>query len=90
MVAVTIHEARERKKNLAWCTTLSFPFIRLVNLETGVNITRSDLSEDYSTETAMVFSEVFRHGFEWKFKAVGQGYAGGLCAMAIHHGVDVL
>lgn len=86
VVAVTIHEAQERGQNFGM---VHDAFIRLVNIETGVEITRFDLSEDYSTETAMIFGEVYRHNGEWKFKAVGQGYAGGLRALAIHHGVDV-
>ena len=86
VVAVTIHEAQERKQNFGM---VHDAFIRLVNLETNVEITRFDLSEDYSTETAMIFGEVYRHGQDWKFKAVGQGYAGGLRALAIPHGVDV-
>ncbi|MGV8898599.1 MAG: TerD family protein [Burkholderiaceae bacterium] len=86
VVAVTIHEAEQRKQNFGM---VHGAFIRLVNLETGVEITRFDLSEDYSTETAMVFGEVYRYGTDWKFKAVGQGYAGGLRALAIQHGVDV-
>ncbi|MGV8893626.1 MAG: TerD family protein [Burkholderiaceae bacterium] len=86
VVAVTIHEAEQRKQNFGM---VRGAFIRLVNLETGIEITRFDLSEDYSTETAMVFGEVYRYGTEWKFKAVGQGYAGGLRALAIQHGVDV-
>lgn len=86
VVAVTIHEAEQRKQNFGM---VHGAFIRLVNLETGAEITRFDLSEDYSTETAMVFGEVYRYGTDWKFKAVGQGYAGGLHALAIQHGVDV-
>ena len=86
MVAVTIHEAQLRKQNFGM---VHGAFIRLVNIETNVEITRFDLSEDYSTETAMIFGEIYRYGNEWKFKAVGQGYAGGLKALAIQHGVDV-
>jgi tellurium resistance protein TerD len=86
VVAVTIHEAQARKQNFGM---VHGAFIRLVNIETNVEITRFDLSEDYSTETAMIFGEVYRYGGEWKFKAVGQGYAGGLRALAIGHGVDV-
>lgn len=86
VVAVTIHEAQARKQNFGMVRDA---FIRLVNSETNIEITRFDLSEDSSTETAMVFGEVYRHGSEWKFKAVGQGYAGGLRALAIQHGVDV-
>jgi tellurium resistance protein TerD len=83
---VTIHEAQARKQNFGMVHNA---FIRLVNSETNIEITRFDLSEDSSTETAMVFGEVYRYGGEWKFKAVGQGYAGGLRALAIQHGVDV-
>lgn len=86
VVAVTIHEAELRKQNFGM---VHDAFIRLVNLETGVEMIRFDLTEDYSTETAMIFGEVYRYGGEWKFKAVGQGYAGGLRALAIQHGVDV-
>jgi tellurium resistance protein TerD len=86
VVAVTIHEAQARKQNFGM---VHGAFIRLVNIETNVEIARFDLSEDYSTETAMIFGEVYRYGGEWKFKAVGQGYAGGLRALAIGHGVDV-
>lgn len=86
VVAVTIHEAQARKQNFGM---VHDAFIRLVNIETNVEIARFDLSEDYSTETAMVFGEIYRYGGEWKFKAVGQGYAGGLRALAIQHGVDV-
>lgn len=86
VVAVTIHEAQMRKQNFGM---VHGAFIRLVNSETNVEIARFDLSEDYSTETAMIFGEVYRYNNEWKFKAVGQGYAGGLKALAIQHGVDV-
>lgn len=86
VVAVTIHEAEARRQNFGMVRDA---FIRIVNLETNVEITRFDLSEDYSTETAMIFGEIYRYNGEWKFKAVGQGYAGGLRALAISHGVDV-
>jgi tellurium resistance protein TerD len=86
IIAVTIHDAVERRQNFGM---VQDAFVRVVNLETDVEITRFDLSEDYSTETAMIFAELYRHNGEWKFKAVGQGYAGGLAALAIQYGVDV-
>ncbi|MEO9329501.1 TerD family protein [Gordonia aurantiaca] len=64
-------------------------FIRVVNRANGSEIARYDLSEDASTETAMVFGEVYRHGAEWKFRAVGQGYASGLAGIARDFGVNV-
>jgi tellurium resistance protein TerD len=86
VVAVTIHDADARRQNFGM---VSEAFIRLVNTDTDQEVTRFDLSEDYSTETAMVFGEIYRYHGEWKFKAVGQGYAGGLRALAIQHGVNI-
>ena len=78
-VGVTIHEADTRRQNFGM---VSNAFIRVVNGADNSEIARYDLSEDASTETAMVFGEVYRRGSEWKFKAVGQGFDGGLGAMA--------
>ncbi|MFE9959210.1 TerD family protein [Micromonospora sp. NPDC005299] len=64
-------------------------FIRVVNQADNSEIARYDLSEDASTETAMVFGELYRHGAEWKFRAVGQGYASGLAGIARDFGVNV-
>lgn len=84
--AVTIYEAESRKQNFGM---VSNAYIRIVNEDNNAEIARYDLSEDASTETAMVFGELYRHNGEWKFKAVGQGFAGGLSALAIQHGVSV-
>jgi len=86
VVAVTIHDAEARRQNFG---QVEGAFMRIVNSETNAEIARFDLSEDYSTETAMVFGEVYRHNGEWKFKAVGQGYTGGLHALCVQHGVNV-
>jgi tellurium resistance protein TerD len=64
-------------------------FIRVVNQADNAEIARYDLSEDASTETAMVFGELYRNGAEWKFRAVGQGYASGLSGIATDFGVSV-
>jgi len=84
--AVTIHEAEVRKQNFG---QVSHAFIRVVNEDGGQEIARYDLSEDASIETAMIFGEIYRIGTEWKFKAVGQGFAGGLGALASSFGVNV-
>lgn len=83
---VTIHDAAARKQNFGQITNA---FIRVVNEESNVEIVRYDLAEDYSTETAMVFGELYSHNGEWKFRAVGQGYAGGLAAMCTQYGIVV-
>ncbi len=86
VVSVTIHDADARRQNFGMVRDA---FIRIVNLESDNEIARFDLSEDYGTETAMIFGEVYRHNGEWKFKAVGQGFAGGLEPMATSFGVNV-
>lgn len=85
-ITVTIHDAEMRRQNFG---QVSNAFVRLVNHETGQEVLRFDLSEDYSTETAMVFGEVYRHNSDWKFRAIGQGYTGGLLALCNQYGVTV-
>lgn len=83
---VTIHDAEARRQNFG---QVANAFIRVVNDVTGTEIVRYDLAEDYSTETAMVFGELYRNNEEWKFRAVGQGYAGGLKAMCDQYGISI-
>ena len=85
-IGVTIHEAEARKQSFGM---VSQAFVRVVNAADNAEIVRYDLSEDFSTETALVFGEVYRNNGEWKFRAVGQGYQGGLAAMAKNYGVNV-
>jgi tellurium resistance protein TerD len=85
-VAVTIHDAEARRQNFG---QVSKAFVRCINGATNQEIARYDLSEDGSTEAAMVFGEVYRNGTDWKFRAVGQGYQGGLAALASSYGVSV-
>lgn len=83
---VSIYEAEERRQSFGQVRNA---FIRIVNSDNGVELTRYDLGEDFSTETAMIFGELYRHGAEWKFRAVGQGYASGLGGIARDFGVNV-
>ncbi|KVC66093.1 chemical-damaging agent resistance protein C [Burkholderia ubonensis] len=82
---VTIHDADARKQNFG---QVSNSFIRIVNETNGAEVVRYDLAEDASVETAMIFAELYRHNNEWKFRAVGQGYAGGLRALANGYGMS--
>lgn len=85
-VAATIHDGEARNQNFGM---VSNAFIRIVNDATGREIARYDLTEDSSVETALIFGEVYRHNGEWKFRAVGQGFKGGLGPLATHFGVNV-
>jgi tellurium resistance protein TerD len=86
VVAVTIHEGESRRQSFGQVRNA---YVRVLNAEGNTEIARYDLSEDASTETAMIFGEVYRHGSDWKFRAVGQGFAGGLGPLARNYGVDV-
>ncbi len=85
-VTVTIHDADSRRQNFG---AVSNAFVRIVDMQSGREITRYDLAEDSSTETAMTFGEIYRHNGDWKFRAVGQGFTGGLAPLARSYGVNV-
>ena len=85
--SVTIYDADNRKQNFGMVRNA---YIRCVNKDTGKEIARFDLSEDASIETAMIFGEVYRdNAGGWKFRAVGQGFKGGLGPLAKNYGVNV-
>ncbi len=83
---VSIYEAETRQQSFGQVRNA---YIRVVNRADGTELARYDLTEDASTETAMVFGELYRHGDEWKFRAIGQGYASGLRGIAQDFGVNV-
>ena len=82
---VSIYDAPARSQSFGQVTNA---FIRVVDRSTGTELTRYDLTEDASTETAMLFGELYRNNNEWKFRAVGQGYNGGLGPLARSLGVN--
>ena len=83
---VSIYDAEARGQNFGQVRNA---YIRIVNQAGGSEIVRYDLSEDYSSETAMLFGELYRNAAEWKFRAVGQGYSTGLAGIARDFGVNV-
>jgi tellurium resistance protein TerD len=83
---VSIYDAQTRGQSFGQVTNA---FIRVVDRANGTELARYDLTEDASTETAMLFGELYRHNSEWKFRAVGQGYASGLAGIARDFGVNV-
>lgn len=85
-ICVTIHDAESKRQNFGM---VSNAFVRVVNSDGDKEVARYDLAEDASTETAMIFAEIYRNGAEWKFKAIGQGFAGGLAPLCKNFGVNV-
>ncbi len=82
---VTIYEAEERKQNFG---QVSNAYIRIVDASNDKELIRFDLGEDFSVETAVVVAELYRHGGEWKFNAIGAGFQGGLQALCKNFGVN--
>ena len=81
-----IYDGQTRNQNFG---QVADAFIRVVNTQGDAEVARYDLSEDSSTETAMIFGELYKNNGEWKFRAVGQGFAGGLGPLAASYGVAV-
>lgn len=86
VIAVTIHDAEARRQNFG---QVSDAYVRVVNHETNQEAIRYDLQEEASTETAMIFGELYRKNGGWSFRAIGQGYQGGLRGIATDYGVNV-
>jgi tellurium resistance protein TerD len=84
-VAVTVQDADQRHQNLGM---VGHAHIRCLNADTDREIARYELPHNLSTETSMVFGELYRNGGDWKFRAVGQGYQGGLAPLARSYGVQ--
>ena len=83
---ITIYEAQERNQNFG---QVSNAYVRVVNEASGEELVRYDLGEDFSIETAVVVCDLYRHGAEWKFNAIGSGYQNGLAGLCKDFGLDV-
>lgn len=81
---ITIHDAVERAQNFGQVTNA---FVRIVSEDSGAELIRYDLGEDFSVETAVVVGELYRHGGEWKFNAIGSGYSDGLVGLCKDYGL---
>lgn len=83
---ITIHDGEARNQNFG---QVSNSYVRILNEQNNEELIRYDLGEDFSIETALVVGELYRHGNEWKFSAIGSGYQGGLAALATDFGLQV-
>ena len=85
-ITVTIYDAINRRQNFG---QVSNSFIHIMDLETGEDLIRYDLGEDFSVETAIVVGEIYKYNGVWKFSAVGSGFSGGLHALCANFGIEV-
>jgi len=84
--SVTIHNAEERQQHFG---LVSNAYIRILNLDTKVELARFDLTHTAVNEDAFIIGEIYRIGMGWRFKAIGQGYTGGLYKVARDFNVNV-
>jgi len=66
---VNIYQARQRGQDFGM---IQNAFIRIVDLESGKELCKYNLSENYSGMTAMIFGELYNKSGVWKFNAIGQ------------------
>ena len=86
IIVVSIYNAKANGQNFG---LVDNAYIRMVNTETGEEILRYDLGEDFSTQTSVVFAEVYKNNGEWKYRAVGEGYEKELEALCYEYGLEV-
>ena len=80
-----IYDGQARNQNFG---QVANAYIRIVNTQGGAEVARYDLSEDSSTETAMIFGEHYKNNGEGIFGAVGQVVAGDLGPVAASYCVS--
>ncbi|ARU15924.1 TerD family protein [Croceicoccus marinus] len=87
VIAVTIHEGQKRGQNFG---SVSNAYARVTNNADGKELARFDLSEDSSTNAAMIFVELYRGAqSDIKVKAIGEGWESGLDGLASSMGVNI-
>lgn len=86
IVTVTIHDAKKRAQNFG---QVSNAYIRLVDESSDEEVLRYDLGEDFSTETVVVFAEIYRNGRTWDFKALENAFVGDLADLCLKYGVNI-
>ncbi|UDY23241.1 TerD family protein [Nocardioides sp. Kera G14] len=87
VVAVYVNEGPGPRRTLGQLRSCE---VRVLNAADGAELVRSeDLAPALTSETALTLAEMYRHDGGWKFKVLGQGYAGGVSAMARDFGLSV-
>ncbi|MDM5229515.1 TerD family protein [Cytobacillus sp. NJ13] len=69
---VNIYDSVKRKQHFGM---IQNAFIRVVNSGNNQELIKYNLTDDYSGKTSLIVGEIYRHGSDWKFAAVGTGTA---------------
>lgn len=67
---VNIYDCVNRRQDFGM---IQNAYIRIRNPQTGEELARYNLSENYAGKTTLVAGEIYRQGNDWKFSAVGEG-----------------
>ena len=87
VVVVYVNEGPAQKRTLG---QLRSCIVRVLNLQGNTELVRSEeLANTLQTETALALGEVYRHGGDWKFKVLGQGYSKGIVGIAADYGLSL-
>lgn len=84
---VNIFEAVKRRQNFGMVENSG---IHIYDLETGTDLLRFDLGEEFSNESAVVVGNLYRHNGDWKFNAIGSGFNRGIVALCANYGIDAV
>ncbi|WP_029254112.1 TerD family protein [Paraoerskovia marina] len=88
VILASIHDAAARGQNFG---QVADAYVRVYDGDYPHDLSKVvtyDLGEDASMETALVFGELYRHGTDWKFRAIGQGYSSGLAGVIADYGLQ--
>ena len=85
-LSVTIHQGSSRGHAFSQLSALR---VELRDAASKAAIASFAMATAAMAETAVIAAEIYRRNNEWKFRAVGQGFVGGLGPLASNYGVDV-
>ncbi len=82
---LTLHDAKQKKQQFGMLEKITIELFDFAKKQKLVSYS----IDDASSETAIILGVLYRYNTEWKFRAMGQGYANGLAILARNFGVDI-
>lgn len=67
---VNIYDCVNRKQDFG---LIQSAYIRVLNGSNQQELVKFNLTDDYSGKSSLIVGEIYRHGGEWKFSAIGEG-----------------
>jgi tellurite resistance protein TerA len=86
VIALTIDQGQRRGQSFGQLNQVR---AEIRDVGSKATLAAFPLATKMMPETALIVGELYRRNNEWKFRAVGQGFVGGLGPLARQYGVDV-